>query len=265
MDRPILIVEDSENIATRLKEFVEKVGCKNIHIEKEPNMALEKFREIGKNNSHPIVFLDYEIADSCGLSLLSRLIAEDTDGEVVILSSVDRNSQTITRLINEGAYEILQKPIRFDDIKNVINIIQIESEDSSQFKIDELLKTTNRMSELWLAENSGLAKQELDEQINKWIRENKIVQVKDIEDVCCPNCSSVKTGHVFHCPKCKNSDFVQANVIEHYECGNVDLEKKFTSDKCPSCKKELKALGVDFRLIMIAERDFQKFHVILFV
>lgn len=42
-------------------------------------------------------------------------------------------------------------------------------------------------------------------------------------------------------------------VIEHYECGTVRLKKEFETETeklvCPRCRKELKELGTDYRLM----------------
>jgi tRNA(Ile2) C34 agmatinyltransferase TiaS len=38
-------------------------------------------------------------------------------------------------------------------------------------------------------------------------------------------------------------------LIEHYDCANVSEEHTYQNDKCPNCKKEIKALGVDYRVM----------------
>lgn len=248
MQRPILIIDDSENISIRMQEFFTKLGYKEIHLSKHADEGVKKFQELGKDGSHPIVFLDYEIDDGSGMSLLSRLLSLDTDGEIIVMSSLSKESEIIMKLINEGAYEVIQKPIRLDTIKNIMSIIELEnSENNNSTNVDELLKTTNRLSEIWLSQNSMLSDSDLQACISKWISEKKIQPIDDIEEICCPVCDSIKTGHIFYCPECKKSDFFQSDLIEHFDCGCVDLEKNYVTDRCPSCRKYLKALGVDHR------------------
>ena len=249
MQRPILVVEDSENIAIRIKEFLEKLDHNNIIIANNSQTAITEFEKIGLQGEHPIVFLDYDFNDGNGISLLSRLLALDTDGEIIIMSSEQKDSQIITKLINEGAYEILPKPIRFENLKNILAVIEFENQDNKESDIFDLFHTTNNISETWLLENSTISKDEMEKYITKMISEGKIKETEEISDVCCPACGSVKTGHIFSCPECKKSDFIQIELIEHYDCGTIEPERNFTNDKCPQCKKELKALGVDHRKI----------------
>lgn len=251
MSKSILIIDDSENTVIRLTEFLEKLGYDSITHVDNSEKAIELFQDIGKNNEHPIVFLDYDVDSFSSLSLLSRLLEQDVDGEIIIMSSLGRDSESIRKLIDEGAYEVIQKPIRFEMIKNIMSIVEIENspkKDPVQ-NLMTLLKTTSRISDIWLGENSDMSKESLDNFIKTMMDENKIIQIDDIQDVCCPSCDSVKSGHIFYCPDCKKSNFTRSNLIEHYDCGAVDLERNFIDDVCPNCKKLLKALGVDHRII----------------
>ena len=251
MSKPILIIDDVENTVIRITEFLKKLGYDSIFSADASEKAIELFRELGKNNDHPVVFLDYDIQSSCGLSLLSRLLKDDVDGEIIIMSSLGKDSDLIRKLIDEGAYEVLQKPIRYESIKNTMSVIEIENDlkNDPVKELTDLFKTTNRVSMTWLEENSNMSNESLRQTIQTLLLQNKIIQIDDIQDVCCPSCSSVKTGHVFYCPECKKSNFSQSDLIEHYDCACIDLEQNFVDDKCPNCKKPLKALGVDYKII----------------
>jgi hypothetical protein len=53
------------------------------------------------------------------------------------------------------------------------------------------------------------------------------------------------------CPLCGSTNTDQGKVIEHLNCGNIDLESYFISADgaglvCRKCKKRLKAIGVDY-------------------
>lgn len=53
------------------------------------------------------------------------------------------------------------------------------------------------------------------------------------------------------CPLCGSTNTDQGKVIEHLNCGNIDLESNFFSTEgggliCRKCKKRLKAIGVDY-------------------
>jgi hypothetical protein len=53
------------------------------------------------------------------------------------------------------------------------------------------------------------------------------------------------------CPLCGSTNTDQGKVIEHLNCGNIDLESHFISADggglvCTKCRKRLKAIGVDY-------------------
>ena len=127
MSRPILVIDDSENILIRIKEFLEKLGQNEIYLENNAGAGLKRFQELAVNGIHPIVFMDYEIKNEWGISILSRLLELDPDGEIIIMTALEKDSENITKLINEGAYEILSKPIRLDMVRNVLSILELEN------------------------------------------------------------------------------------------------------------------------------------------
>ena len=54
---------------------------------------------------------------------------------------------------------------------------------------------------------------------------------------------------MFYCPSCKSSNFKLGKLLEHYDCGNISEENTYENDFCPNCNKEIKALGVDYRVL----------------
>lgn len=127
MARPILVIDDSENILIRIKEFLEKLGQKEIHLENNADAGLKKFQELAVSGIHPIVFMDYDIKDIFGMPILGKLLELDPDGEVIIMTALEKDSENISKLINEGAYDILSKPIRLDMLRNTLTILESEN------------------------------------------------------------------------------------------------------------------------------------------
>lgn len=162
MTRAILVIDDSESILIRIKEFLEKLGQTEIHLENNSDAGLKKFQELAVNGIHPIVFMDYDIKNNSGISILSRLLELDPDGEIIIMTALEKDSEIISKLINEGAYEILSKPIRLDQLKNVLTIFELENNSNPNYTdISELLKTSNRLSEVWSSDKLAISIEEL--------------------------------------------------------------------------------------------------------
>ena len=65
----------------------------------------------------------------------------------------------------------------------------------------------------------------------------------------CKECGSCKVKINPQCPFCKSSNISKGQALEHLECGYVDLEENFRTEKglvCPKCGKKLKQIGVDY-------------------
>jgi len=79
---------------------------------------------------------------------------------------------------------------------------------------------------------------------NGWLGRNYV----DTNHVC-HNCSSGFLNYREVCPKCNGHNLKAKNIIHHFRCAYVGVEKDFIyKDKmvCPKCSSELKNLGVDY-------------------
>ena len=67
--------------------------------------------------------------------------------------------------------------------------------------------------------------------------------------VYCPSCDAANVSMHYCCPHCKSFDIRKSALIEHIQCGYIDIEEKFLKDErlvCPRCRKELNKPGVDY-------------------
>jgi len=59
------------------------------------------------------------------------------------------------------------------------------------------------------------------------------------------------------CTKCNSGNLVRGQLVEHFSCGYVGLDREFTKENryvCPKCHKELRLIGTDYRNIGIHYR-----------
>ncbi|RPJ62829.1 MAG: hypothetical protein EHM12_03725, partial [Dehalococcoidia bacterium] len=57
---------------------------------------------------------------------------------------------------------------------------------------------------------------------------------------------------VEHCPRDDSANLVKGQLVEHFSCGFVGLDKDFKQDAryvCPKCRKDLRLIGTDYRNI----------------
>jgi len=125
-----------------------------------------------------------------------------------------------------------------------------KSEEDTVYKpIDHQLATYKRASKARLLDQSQLSESKVDAYIKKLLSAGNIVELHNIRELSCNSCNSLKLAQLYQCPNCKESIFEQTKLIEHFDCGNFSEESTYENDKCPKCKKQIKALGVDYRIL----------------
>lgn len=265
----VLIVEDSPAIGMLLKNYLEKLGYSKIHTCTNGSTAIETFKELANQDRHPIVLLDYMLPDMDARSILTQLLAIQPNARVVMETATEKDDEGIKELIRLGVYQYLEKPVRFENLQSIFETIEKEQSffenESEQIKtlnqekredkkkthelIDLILRSSKQISLNLLEQMIGFS----DDSVTSYLKElednRKIIQIGDKKELGCNQCDSVKITQTFYCPSCKSSNFKLGKLIEHYDCGNISEENTYVDDKCPSCNKLIRALGVDYRVM----------------
>jgi len=257
----VLIVEDSPAIGFLLKSYLEKLGYSHIHICVTGSAAVATFNDLVDQKKHPIVLLDYMLPDMDARSIFTQMLEKQPDARVILETASSKTEDSIKELIRLGVYHYLEKPIRFESLKNIITILEEEelilNESPSQKSeideghklIDRQFNTYKRASVARLLDQSQLSEENVSVYIKKLESIGNIVALSNLREISCGSCGSLKLAQLFQCPSCKDSKFEQTKLIEHFDCGNFSEESTYEDDKCPKCKKQIKALGVDYRIL----------------
>ena len=260
-ENPVLIVEDSPAIGMLLKSYLEKLGYSQIHICETGATAITTFTDLVSKNMQPIVLLDYMLPDMDARSILTQMLEMQPTVKVILETASSKDDESIKDLIRLGVYHYLEKPIRFENLKNIITILEEEesilnegssqkSEKDDNYKlIDYQFKTYKRVSIARLIDQTKFSEKNVLEYIKKLELVGNIVALDNIREISCNSCGSLKLAQLFQCPSCKVSKFEQIKLIEHFDCGNFSEDSTYENDKCPKCKKQIKALGVDYRIL----------------
>ncbi|MCH7647135.1 MAG: response regulator [Thaumarchaeota archaeon] len=266
----VLIVEDSPGIGMLLKNYLEKLGYSEIHICETGSSAITTFTDLINQDKQPIVLLDYMLPDMDARSILTQMLEMQPNARVILETATEKEDEGIKELIRLGIYHYLEKPIRFENLKNIIEIIEreqsfftkkseqdallkqtkIKSEEKIIEQINSILRSTTQISLNRITSILGFTDDLIISYLQKLEEEGKIIQLGDKKEISCNQCDSIKISQIFFCPNCKNSNFKQGKLIEHYDCGNISEENTYKNEKCPQCKKEIKALGVDYRVML---------------
>jgi len=265
----VLIVEDSAVTADLLKHYLEQLDYNQIYICTTGKSAVKTFKELVHKKKQPIVLLDYTLPDMDAHSVFSQILEIKPNVRVILETATEKEDEGIKDLIRLGAFGYLEKPIRFDNVKQIIETLEREQDffqkESTQvelFKqatheaqvqiqdhIDFIIKTAKQISSNLICQLIGSSDEFVFSYLKKLENENKIVNIGEKKEIACNQCDSVKITQLFFCPACKSSNFKLGKLIEHYNCGNITEENSYANDVCPNCHKEIKALGVDYRVM----------------
>ena len=252
-----------------LKSFLDKLEYTNVVSCDNGYTAVNEFKKLVKSNTPPIVLLDYMLPDMDCRSVLTQMLDVQPTVRVILETATEKEDEGVRELIRLGIYQYLEKPIRFESLKNVFETIEKEDfffqKESEQLKmlenaeeevkikvkdrVDFILKSSKQVSLNLIEQMIGFSDETIRLHLNELEREGKIINLGDKKEIACNKCNSVKTTQIFSCPSCNSPHFRLGKLIEHYNCGNVSEERTYQNDKCPSCTKEIKALGVDYRIL----------------
>ena len=68
--------------------------------------------------------------------------------------------------------------------------------------------------------------------------------------IYCPSCQSANVSIRYCCPYCKSFNIDKSALVEHIQCGYIDIEERFRKGEklmCPRCRKELTKPDVNYR------------------
>jgi len=261
----VLIIEDSQATALLLKNYMNKMGYEEIHTCQTGKTGIETFKDLVSTGAEPFVLLDFMLPDVDALSIMTQLLEIKPDVKVILQTATEKSDSGVTELIRQGLYQYLEKPIRFEKLKEILSILEEERQilektpttktlgtvaTMDEFKeIDFLLKSQKQISLAMIKQSVGGDEVQIESYIKDLESQNKIIKLENKREMSCNQCDSVKVIQMFSCPSCQRNDFKVAKIIEHFNCGNFSDESEYVNDKCPKCKKEIKALGVDYRVL----------------
>ena len=114
----ILVLDDEEIVVARLKPALEKEGyfVETFTDSREAKKHLEEHK-------FDIVITDLKMASIDGMQLY-RFVKQRWKHTVVVLISGFTNIDIAREALNEGVYDVISKPFKISDIKELINNIR---------------------------------------------------------------------------------------------------------------------------------------------
>lgn len=126
MPESFLIVDDSPTVRLSTRKMLAREGADEDYIREAETgeEALEAFEE----KQPDIVLLDINLPGIQGHEVAEKMFAIAPDSRIVIITGATADDERVRDTIRKGAFEIITKPIRQDDIKGLMRLLADESE-----------------------------------------------------------------------------------------------------------------------------------------
>jgi DNA-binding NtrC family response regulator len=143
----ILVVDDEDGIRQALTRFLTRLGYQ-VHAAANAKEALQQQAE-----HHPTAMLcDIRMPETSGVELLPKVLAQDPDLAVLMLTAIDE-PRTAVECLKLGAYDYLIKPVDLEELELSLQ----HALRQRQLEVDR------RELEQWLAREVAVRTRDLEE------------------------------------------------------------------------------------------------------
>src|SRR2546427_7968944 len=143
----VLVVDDEDGIRQALTRFLSRLGY---HVQAASN-ATEALQQLSAHNPQAML-CDIRMPETSGVELLPKVLAQDPDLAVVMLTAIDE-PRTAIECLKLGAYDYLIKPVDLDELEMSLQGALRQR----QLEIDR------RELEQWLAREVAVRTRDLEE------------------------------------------------------------------------------------------------------
>src|SRR3989440_6571537 len=141
------VVDDQDGIRQALTRFLTRVGYK-VSAAANATEALERVA-----SDHPTAMLcDIRMPETSGVELLPKVLAQDPDLAIIMLTAIDE-PRTAIECLKLGAYDYLIKPVDLDELELSLQHALRERQ----------LEMDRRQLEQWLARQVAVRTRDLEE------------------------------------------------------------------------------------------------------
>lgn len=123
--RKVLIVDDAPAIRESLLMVLKALGVPEdvILLAGDAAEAMRLFHR----DEPDLVFMDILMPRGNGDRAALQMLAVKPSIKVVVVTGLDRGDARVRSLVSAGAYEVLEKPVRFEKIRDVLHLINAEA------------------------------------------------------------------------------------------------------------------------------------------
>jgi DNA-binding response OmpR family regulator len=117
--RSVIVVDDEIELATLFKTFLNQQGFNTISFV-DPVLALEYFKET--SDKHSLIITDLRMPSLNGLELAKKIRELNTNIKIFLMTAFEtRDLENHVDFKMARIDRLIQKPVRFSDLKEMIN------------------------------------------------------------------------------------------------------------------------------------------------
>ncbi len=123
-EHSIVVIDDEVELTTLFKEFLEREGYEVLSFT-DPLIALEYIKET--SNNHSLIITDLRMPGLCGITLAKKIRQTNNDIVIFLMTAFDiKDLQENEDFKIANIDRILQKPIRFSELRKMVKNALIE-------------------------------------------------------------------------------------------------------------------------------------------
>jgi CheY-like chemotaxis protein len=117
--RSIIVIDDEMELALLFKSFLEKEGYDVVSFV-DPLIALDFFKET--SNKHSLVITDLRMPGICGIDLAIQMRKINKNIHIFLMTAFETKDLRDQENFRQAGFDrLIQKPVRFADLRNMIN------------------------------------------------------------------------------------------------------------------------------------------------
>lgn len=73
-----------------------------------------------------VVFLDINMPGMDGVQAARLMLQQNPDLRIIVVSGLERNDKQIVDVVSQGAFEVIRKPVRAEELQAVLRLLDSE-------------------------------------------------------------------------------------------------------------------------------------------
>lgn len=122
----IVIIEDSEAVAIRLEDFLQKLGYSDVTRCPSGKDGIKVCKKLIQDSITPIVLLDMGLPDISGDDVASQLLKEKLSLQIILVTADEKTTKRVHKTISSGVSAFIQKPFTINDLKKALEVVESE-------------------------------------------------------------------------------------------------------------------------------------------